>query len=111
MPLAPRSLGGQELRLQEAPVEIQLFCVIPNRARGSKIVGTMALRWSECHAASFAGKREELNCCSRSTRAQPEGVQHLPTQGKPEPADVELSPALDRPTPLVTTGAVPETVI
>jgi hypothetical protein len=30
---------------------------------------------------------------------------------KPGPADVELSPALDRRNPLVTTGAVPETVI
>ena len=55
---SPRLVVGgrrQELRFQRLPVQVQFFCLIPDCAHDSKIVGTISLRWWESHAASVAG--------------------------------------------------------
>lgn len=55
--LPPRRIigcGGQKLRFQRRPVHFQ-FCLIPDRAHDSKIVGTISWRWLGPHAASVAG--------------------------------------------------------
>jgi hypothetical protein len=47
---------SQEFRFERLPVQIQTFCLIPDCAHDSKIVGTIPLwwRWSG-HAASETG--------------------------------------------------------
>ena len=49
------SRGGQEFRFERLPVQVQAFCLIPDCAHDSKIVGTISLRWWQSHAASVAG--------------------------------------------------------
>jgi hypothetical protein len=56
---APRGGIGrdsQELSFEGLPVQPQAFCVNPDCAHDSEIVGTISLRWSERHAASVAGE-------------------------------------------------------
>src|SRR6185369_3291148 len=51
---------GQKFGLQRLPVQIHAFCLIPDCAHDPEIVGTISLRWWDCHAASvaaLAGKR------------------------------------------------------